>query len=118
MSVNQNRRHTEDCFLVGRVERNLDWGFGTGWACCAGLGGSGGLCKCRSRVVARAIRELGFRASRLGQRGGSGEAREGQQGGNGGAREGQQGMARREVGSGSSGTCIRLLFGRVAGIAF
>ena len=50
--------------------------------------------------------------------GGSGGARDGQQGGNGGAREGQQGMARREVGSGSNGTCIRLLFGRVAGIAF
>ena len=27
-------------------------------------------------------------------------------------------MARREVGSGSNGTCIRLLFSRVAGIAF
>ena len=118
MSVDQNRRHTEDCFWVGRVEGNLDWGFGTGWDFCTGLGGSGRLCKCRSRVVARAIRESGFRSSLLGQLGGSGEAGEGQQGGNGGAREGQQGMARREVGSGSSGTCIRLLFGRVAGIAF
>ena len=61
---------------------------------------------------------VGVSGESVGATGGSGGAREGQQGGNGGAREGQQGMARREVGSGSNGTCIRLLFSRVAGIAF